>query len=121
LVCCSIAPYSFLIIAVATILAQALIVRLKFNRARALAITGSLIGAAAYGVALLDHGVADTVLASVLLGVSPSSHRRSPRSPRFRPPRREPRWARCPRPRRSASWSARRWHRISIRSSIPCR
>jgi hypothetical protein len=37
--------------------------------------TGSLIGAAAYGVALPDHGVADTVLASVLLGVSPSSRR----------------------------------------------
>src|SRR5258708_9194368 len=66
-------------------LAQALTVRLKSDRARALAITGSLIGAAAYGVALLDHGVADTVLASVLLGVSPSSHRRSPRSPRFPP------------------------------------
>ena len=71
MVCRSIASYSFLIIAVATILPQALIVRLKSDRARALAMTGSLIGAAAYGVTLLDHGVAETVLASVLLGVSP--------------------------------------------------
>jgi len=47
----------------------------ELDRARALAMTGSLIGAAAYGVALPDHGVADTVLASVLLGVSPSSRR----------------------------------------------
>src|SRR5260370_35127357 len=67
----SIASYSFLIIAVATILAQALIVRLKWDRSRAHALTGSLIGAAGYGVAVLAQGVGGAVRASVVTSSAP--------------------------------------------------
>ena len=66
----SLASYSFLVIAVATIVTQALIVRRKSDRARALALSGSLIGFVAYAVALINHGLADLILASLLLGVS---------------------------------------------------
>jgi MFS family permease len=66
----SLASYSFLIIALSTILAQAVIVRLKSDRARVLTMSGAIAGVAAYGMALIDHGLLDTIVASVLLGVS---------------------------------------------------
>jgi MFS family permease len=66
----SLASYSFLVIALATIVTQALIVRRKSDRAGTLALSGSLIGSAAYAIALINHGLTDLILASLLLGVS---------------------------------------------------
>lgn len=66
----SLASYSFLIIALSTILTQAVIVRLKSDRARVLTMSGAIAGVAAYGIALIDHGLLDAIVASVLLGVS---------------------------------------------------
>jgi MFS family permease len=66
----SLASYSFLIIALSTILTQVVVVRLKSDRARLLTMSGAIAGVAAYGMALIDHGLVDTIIASVLLGVS---------------------------------------------------
>jgi len=66
----SLASYSFLIIALSTILTQAVIVRLKSDRARAVTMSGAVTGAAAYVIALIEHGLAGTIIASVLLGIS---------------------------------------------------
>ena len=53
----SLASYSFLIIALSTILTQAVIVRLKSDRARAVTMSGAVTGAAAYVIALIEHGL----------------------------------------------------------------
>ena len=66
----SVASCGFLLIAIAMILTQALIVRLKSDQPRTLIIYGSLIGMAAYVSALLDYGLPGAVLAPVLLGIS---------------------------------------------------
>jgi MFS transporter, DHA1 family, tetracycline resistance protein len=66
----SVASCGFLLIAIAMILTQALIVRLKSDQPRTLIIYGSLIGVAAYVSALLDYGLPGAVAAPVLLGIS---------------------------------------------------
>jgi MFS family permease len=66
----SLASYTFLLIAIAMILTQALMVKFRSNEARSLAISGSLIGVAAYLTASFDFGWAGAVLAPALLGIS---------------------------------------------------
>jgi MFS family permease len=66
----SLASYAFLLIALAMILTQALMVKLKPDEARSLVIFGSLIGAVAYLAASFDFGWAGAVLAPALLGIS---------------------------------------------------
>jgi hypothetical protein len=66
----SVASYAFLLIAGSMILAQAVIVKLGSDQPRNLIICGALIGVAAYGLALLDIGLAGALLAPVLLGIS---------------------------------------------------
>jgi MFS family permease len=66
----SLASYTFLVIAIAMILTQALMVKFKSNEARSLTITGSLIGVVAYLVASFDFGWPGAVMAAALLGIS---------------------------------------------------
>ena len=66
----SLASYGFLIVAVATILTQVLIRMRKSDRARALTVSGSIIGVGAYATALLDRGLPDLILAAMLLGIA---------------------------------------------------
>ncbi len=66
----SLTSYSFLVIALAMILTQAVMVKSGSNEARTLVISGSLIGVAAYLTAAFDFGWPGTVLAPVLLGIS---------------------------------------------------
>jgi len=66
----SLASYSFLIIACATIVTQLVIVSRKSDRAGTLALSGSIIGFVAYATALINHGLTDLILASILLGIS---------------------------------------------------